>query len=315
MKALRFSKYGSPDVLRISEIEDVIPGSGEVLVKVAASAINPSDVKNVAGLFSAKLPRTPGRDFAGTVVSPGAWHGREVWGSGAGFGVLRDGAQAEYVALPVEWLSAKPDNLSTAQAATVGVPYIAAWSALVRAGNIQPGETLVVTGSSGAVGSAAIQIAHLKGARVIGVGISDRHSEADFYVNARHQDVLTAVAEVTDGRGADIALDAVGGAAFETTLKSLAQRGRQIAIASTGARRVEFDLIDFYHRELQLIGVDTMKLSGIQIAAILDELHAGFRSGVLRPQDHVLWSMDDAVDAYSVVESGKAKQKQVLSFS
>jgi len=315
MKALRFRKYGPPDALKLEEIDDAVPASGEVLVKVSAAAINPSDVKNVAGLFSATLPRTPGRDYAGTVVSPGAWKGREVWGSGAGFGILRDGAQAQYLTVPIEWLSAKPENLSMAQAATVGVPYVTAWSALVGAGNIQPGETLLVTGSSGAVGSAAIQIAHWRGARVIGIGVSDRPSEADVYINARHQDVVAAVAEATHGKGADLALDAVGGPTFETTLKSLAQRGRQIAIASTGGARVEFDLVDFYHRELQLIGVDTMKLTGKQIASILDELHAGFRLGAQQPPDHVLWSIEDAVDAYAAVGSGKAKQKQVLSFS
>jgi len=302
MKALRFRKYGPPDALKLEEIDDATPAAGEVLIKVSAAAINPSDVKNVAGLFSATLPRTPGRDYAGTVVSPGAWKGREVWGSGAGFGVLRDGAQAQYLTVPIEWLSAKPENLSMAQAATVGVPYVTAWSALVRAGNIQPGETLLVTGSR-------------RGARVIGIGVSDRPSEADVYINARHQDVVAAVAEATHGKGADLALDAVGGPTFETSLKSLAQRGRQIAIASTGGTRVEFDLVDFYHRELQLIGVDTMKLTGKQIASILDELHAGFRLGALQPPDHVLWSIEDAVDAYAAVGSGKAKQKQVLSFS
>ncbi len=273
MKALRFSEYGQPDVLSIADLEIPKPMLGEVLVKVAAAAINPSDVKNVAGLFSASLPRTPGRDFAGTVVSDGEWQGREVWGSGVGFGVIRDGAQGEYLCLPTEWLSSKPANLSMAQAATVGVPYVTAWSALVHAGNLQPGETLLLIGSTGAVGEAAIQIAQWKGARVIGVGISDRQSEADVYVNSRNQDVPAAVLSATNGRGADIALDAVGGPTFETVLKSLRQGGRQIAITSTGNRRVEFDLVDFYHRQLRLIGVDTMKLTGSEIASIPSWMH------------------------------------------
>ena len=314
MKALRFNEYGQPDVLRVSEIATPEPRPGEVLIKVIAAAINPSDVKNVAGVFSATLPRTPGRDFAGKVVSAGEWQGREVWGSGVGFGVIRDGAQSEYISLPVEWLSVKPANLSMAQAATIGVPYITAWSALVVAGNIQPGETLLVTGSSGAVGYAAIQIAHWKGARVIGVGISDRHSEADVYVNSRTQDVLAAVALATNGRGADIVLDAVGGASFEMALKSLRQGGRQIAITSTGIRRVEFDLIDFYHRQLQLIGVDTMKLTGREIASIFDELRAGFETGSLQPPDHVIWPIERAADAYIAVNTRNSAKKQVLLF-
>lgn len=315
MKALRFNEYGEPDVLHVTEIETPTPAADEVLIKVAAAAINPSDIKNVAGLFSAALPRTPGRDYAGTVVSAGPWEGKEVWGSGAGFGVIRDGAQAEYITLSSDWLSEKPKNLSMSQAATVGVPYVTAWATLVRAGNIQPGETLVITGSTGAVGRAAIEIAHWKGARVIGIGISDSPSEADVYINSKHQDVLAAVAEATNGQGADITLDAVGGATFETSLKCLRIGGRQIAITSTGSRRVEFDLLDFYHHQLHLIGVDTMKLTGPQIAQIFDELRIGFESGVLHPQNHTVWLLDSAAEAYSAVNNRKVSKKQVLTFN
>ncbi len=312
MKALRFSEYGSPEVLRVTEMETPTPGPGEVLVRVAAAAINPSDVKNVAGLFSAALPRTPGRDFAGTVVSDGAWLGREVWGSGAGFGVVRDGAQGEYLCLPAKWLSAKPSNLSMAEAATVGVPYVTAWTALVRAGNLGPGETVLIVGGSGAVGRAAIQIARWKGARTIGVGRSDRPSEADLYINASHRDLPSTIAEATGGRGADMVLDAVGGPMFEPALKTLRQGGRQIAITSAGAQRVEFDLMDFYHRQLRLIGVDTMKLTGDEIAAILDELRPGFETGALKASPYALSSLASAAAAYVDVSSGKSVQKQVI---
>lgn len=314
MKALRFSQYGQPEVLRIVDMEVPTPGPDEVLVRVSAAAINPSDVKNVAGLFSAVLPRIPGRDFAGTVVSEGAWHGCEVWGSGVGFGVTRDGGQAEYLCLPVQWLSTKPANLSMAEAATVGVPYITAWTALVRVGDIRPGETILITGSSGAVGHAAIQIAHWKGAQVIGVGISDRKSEADLYINGRNQDMLAAIANATAGGGVDLALDTVGGAMFENSLKALRKGGRQIAISSTGKSRVEFDLTDFYHRQLHLIGMDTMKLTGGEIAAILDEFRHGFESGTLRPSAFNLFSVEKAVEAYTNIAAGRSTRKQIIYF-
>lgn len=314
MKALRFNEYGQPDVLRIEEMDLPKPGAGEVLVKVAAAAINPSDVKNVAGLFGASLPRTPGRDFSGTVVSPGSWQGREVWGSGAGFGVVRDGAQREYIGMPEAWLSAKPVNLTLAQAATVGVPFITAWTALMRAGALQPGETLLVTGSSGAVGHAAIQIAKWQGARVIGVGNPAQTSQADLLLDARSADWLTAAREATEGRGADIVFDIVGGPLFETALQALRPGGRQIAIASAGQRRVEFDLLDFYHQQLHLVGVDTMKLTGPEIAAILDALRPGFEAGVLTPATHHSWAPERAAEAYGVVAAGHVAQKQVLVF-
>lgn len=104
-----------------SMIPDLNPG--EVLVEVRASGINPSDVKNVAGVFNASLPRVPGRDYAGAVVAGDGPQGQEVWGSGSGFGIVRYGAHADYVVVPAGWLSTKPANLSMEEAAALGVPY------------------------------------------------------------------------------------------------------------------------------------------------------------------------------------------------
>ena len=97
MKALRFEKYGPPSVLSIQELRVPDLKPGEALVELHASAINPSDVKNVAGAFKAPLPRIPGRDYAGVVVSGDGWKGKEVWGTGAGLGVTRDGTHAQYL--------------------------------------------------------------------------------------------------------------------------------------------------------------------------------------------------------------------------
>ena len=112
----------------------------------------------------------------------------------------------------------------------------------------------------------------------------------------------------------DLALDAVGGEAFETVLKLLRIGGHQIAITSMGSRRVTFDLMDFYHQNLRLTGVDTMKLTGADIAAILDGLRLGFESGALRPQHYTAWPIERGVEAYGVVASGSGSGKQVFSF-
>ena len=128
MKALRFEKYGPPSVLSMQELQVPDLEPGQALVELHASAINPSDVKNVAGVFKASLPRIPGRDFAGVVVAGDGWKGKEVWGSGAGFGVSRDGTHAQYIVLKSDGLSEKPTHLSMEEASAVGVPYLAAWS-------------------------------------------------------------------------------------------------------------------------------------------------------------------------------------------
>jgi NADPH:quinone reductase len=313
MKAWRFAEYGPPSVLVLTDLSTPEPSQGEVRVRVQASAVNPSDVKNVAGAFHASVPRVPGRDYVGSVVAGSdAWLGKEVWGSGPGFGVIRDGAHAQYVLVPIEGLAEKPSRLSAAEAVTVGVPYLAAWSSLVDAAGIRSGETILVTGASGAVGRAATQIAHWKGARVIGADLREGRSAADHLIVTTEKDLTAEVKSLTQGKGVDLVLDCVGGPMFEPSLNSLRRGGRQVAITSVGTRRVEFDLIDFYHGERRLIGVDTMKLTGWEIARIMDQLREGFEQGQLQPSPTTTWPLSRAVEAYAAVEKGGSSTTHVL---
>jgi NADPH:quinone reductase len=313
MKALRFSHYGPPSVLSLVDCEIPKPGPGESLVQVEAAAINPSDVKNVAGAFKAPLPRTPGRDYAGVVVD-GEGEGRKVWGSGPAFGVARDGSHAQFVLLRAEWLADRPARLTMEQASAIGVPFVVAWDGLVDQGNIQAGETVFVTGAGGAVGRAVTQIAHWKGAKVIGAGRAHAASEADIFIDITEKDfdLAAKVRAATGGRGADLAYDTVGGALFEPCLKSLASGGRQIAIASVGERRVSFDLLDFYHARLHLIGVDSLQLDGREIARIFDALRPGFEEGRLKPFEVRSWNLANAVEAYEAAGKRGGPVKHVL---
>lgn len=311
MKALRFEKYGPPSALTLPDVNVPDLKPGQVLVEVRASAVNPSDVKNVAGGFNASMPRVPGRHYAGIVVAGDGWIGKEVWGRGAGFGVTRDGTHAAYLVVQSDWLSEKPSHLSMEEAAAVGVPYLAAWSALVEAADIRGGETVLITGVSGAVGRAATQIAHWKGAKVIGAEISGKPSDADMFINAKGKDLPTEIKVLTDGKGVDLVLDAVGGQMLEPALKSLRPGGRQVAIARAGNRRVEFNLIDFYHDLKRLIGV-TMMLTGKDIVRIMDGLRSGFEEGHLKPSPVKTRRFQQAIDAYSIVERGDSSTKHIL---
>jgi NADPH:quinone reductase-like Zn-dependent oxidoreductase len=313
MKAWSFAKYGPPSVLALTELTVPEGKPGDVRVQVRASAINPSDVKNVAGVFHTPLPRIPGRDYVGTVVAGSdAWKGKEVWGSGPGFGVAHDGTHAQFVLVPIDGLSEKPTRLSVVEAATVGVPYLAAWVSLVDAAAIQSTETILVTGASGAVGRAATQIAHWKGAKVIGADIREGNSDADHLIITTGKDLAAEVKSLTNGVGVDMVLDAVGGPMFEPALNSLRRGGRQVVITSVGTRRVELDLIDFYHEQRRLIGVDTLQLTGARIARIMDALREGFDEGHLKPSPTTTWPFSRAVEAYGAVESGRASGTQVL---
>ncbi|MFY9971536.1 MAG: alcohol dehydrogenase catalytic domain-containing protein, partial [Roseiarcus sp.] len=169
MRAIRFEVFGDPSVLELVELAAPALDAGTALVRVMAASINPSDVKNVAGTMKqTTLPRIPGRDFAGVVeAGPAQWIGAEVWGTGGDVGITRDGTHAEMIAVPTASLRRKPGPLSFDEAASVGVNYMAAWLGIEAAG-LKAGETVLLIGAGGGVGSAAAQIARRLGARVIG---------------------------------------------------------------------------------------------------------------------------------------------------
>jgi NADPH2:quinone reductase len=243
------------------------------------------------------------------------YQGQEVWSSGPDLGVTRDGAQSEYVTVPEEALALKPRRLSLEQAAAIGVPFLTAWVALVRAADLQAGETILIIGAAGAVGQAATQIANWRKTRVLAaVRSSNPVPGAAAVINTTTDDLRERVFELTNGKGVDAVLDTVGGAMFESALRSLRIGGRQVAIASTGDRRVNFDLIDFYHNLSRLIGVDSMKFTPSDIAAIADELRLGFEAGALNPPPLQLVPLENAIEAYERIASGQAKAKQVLAF-
>ena len=311
MRALKFREYGNPSILTIEETIVPQPGPGEVLVQVNAAGINRADVAAVAGAFKSTLPRIPGRDFAGVIVE-GRDAGLEVWGSGESMGIRRDGAHAQYVVVPREWLVPKPRTLSMAQAAANGVPFIVAFEALVRTGRLRKGETVLITGAEGAVGRAATQIAHSRGAMAIGVQRSSHSAGTDSVIDIQREPLEETAKALTHGRGVDLVLDAVGGNLFEPALRTLRPGGRQIAIASPGRRRVEFDLIDFYHNTVTLHGVDSSGFTGQYAADILDELRAGFENGALTALAVEEKPLERAVEAYEEVQRGTHKRQALI---
>ena len=285
----------------------------EAVIEIYAAAVNPSDVKAALGSMpQAVWPRTPGRDFAGRVIAgPEDWMGQDVWGTGGDLGVTRDGTHARYLVLPVSALSRKPKSVSVAAAATVGVPFITANEGLRRAGLKGEGQTLIVFGSNGKVGQAAVQLATRAGAKVIGVerGSSQYRGHASSAVtafDAQDPDLVQKLLDATGGHGADIAYNTVGSPYFETALATLAIGGTQILI-STIERNVSFDILAFYRRNLQMLGVDSLKLSVTQCAQVLNQLLPGFDDGSLKAfevDESSLIPLSGAADAYRKVLSG-----------
>jgi NADPH:quinone reductase-like Zn-dependent oxidoreductase len=313
MRAIRFESFGDPSVLQLVAAVAPTADATTALVRVMAASINPSDVKNVAGAMRQTiLPRIPGRDFAGLVeAGPAGWIGAEVWGTGGDAGFTRDGSHAELIAVPAASLRRKPAALDFDQAASVGVNFMAAWCGIEAAG-LKAGETVLLIGAGGGVGSAAAQIARRLGARVIGA--DQRAPRPDSPVAAILETLIIGTdnlpAEVraaTGGAGADVVLDLVGGVMFRRALGSLALRGRLVEIAATGQREVSFDLVDFYHNESRLFGVDTLKRDLTASAEVLDALTPGFVAGDYRAAPIAeTCGLGAAQEAYAKVAAGAA---------
>jgi NADPH:quinone reductase len=322
MRALRFEQTGSLTGLKVATVDIPVPGQGDVLVKVEAAAVNPSDVKNILGkMKQTTLPRTPGRDFAGKVEKgPPDLVGRFVFGTGGDLGFRRDGSHGEYLTVPVDAVALRPDRLDAAQAAAMGLAYMTAWVALVDTAKLCAGETVLITGVTGSVGSAAARIARFQGAKVLGAirQRAEQHGRlelpVDVYLNLSDGSLQELAAAATAGHGADVVLDVVGGPLFEPCLKCLAHRGRQIAIASTGDGKVTFDLVDFYHREGRLFGVDTLELGFAESGAVLRSLLPGIEAGMFQPPQLETVALDRAVAAYQAINAGVARIKQVIGF-
>jgi NADPH2:quinone reductase len=326
MKALRFEKTGSLDELKIAEVPRPEPASGNVLVEVKAAALNPSDAKNVLGrMHQTIVPRTPGRDFAGIIALGTKTYptGTEVFGTGGTLGFTCDGSHAEFVEVPVEAIQPKPQALSFEQAATVGIPYLTAWRAVVEVASLKEGEAILITGTTGAVGDAAARIAK-RICKATVIGTVRRHTDS---VRLKLLDYIDGLADLssgpgslseqvradTGGRGVDVVFDAVGGSLFEPSLRCLAAGGRQVAISSSPDPKVTFNLVDFYHNESHLIGLDSIQLSFRDTGRILRELLPYFESGYFAPLiDLVPVGFDGVLSAYRKLSEGQSSGKYVF---
>lgn len=321
MLATRIHQFGSLSSLQLEELPKPTLSHNEILVRVDAAGINPSDVKNVAGnMLNTTLPRTPGRDFAGVVVEgPEALLGQAVWGTGGDIGFVRDGSHAQYIALPHTAVSPKPRTLSIEQAGSIGVTFVTAWLCL-HAAQLAAGEIVLVIGATGGVGSAAIQIAKWQGARVLGTvrRESDRplaqQSNPDTILNLE-AGLEEAILSATDGKGVNVIVDTVGGSMVEPCLKSLSHRGRLVEISAPAKeRRVSFDLIDFYHRESHLIGIDSRSLDATACTQILTTLTPGFETNALHPIGDIhAYPLQAVVAAYEQVLDRKVAGRVLLT--
>ncbi|MCC7181079.1 MAG: NADPH:quinone reductase [Acidobacteria bacterium] len=321
MLAVVARSFGPPEVLALEELPDPTPGPSEVLVRVHAAGVNPCDTYMRAGGYalSPEPPYIPGADAAGIVEEVG----EEVTGVREGDRVYIGGTAASrawgaYATLVVcrpDQVHPLPERLSFAQGAGINVPYATAWRAVFQRAEASRGESILIHGASGAVGLAAVQMAHAAGLTVIGTASTDdgaalvRAQGAAHVLNHRSAGYLDQLALLTNG-GPDIIVEMLANQNLDNDLSVLAKYGRIVIVGNRG--RVEIDPRRIMSKEATVRGTAFWNLSDDAVAQIHRDMARGFEDGTLNPVVGRELPLADAAIAHQLVLEPGARGKIVL---
>lgn len=318
MTTIRVHEFGDPEVLRLEDVPTPKPGSGEVLVRMHAIGVNPVETYIRAGTYARlpKLPYTPGNDGAGVVEKIGAdvndfEPGDRVYTAGS-----LSGTYAEFALCKTEQVHRLPENVSFAQGAAMGTPYATAYRGLFQRADAKPGETALVHGASGGVGTAAVQLARARGLRVFGTAGSDegrklaREQGAHEVFDHRAPDHFEQIMKATGGHGVDVIVELLANVNLGKDLTILAKGGRVAIIGSRG--RVEIDPRDTMQRDVDLRGMVLPNTPPAEMASIHAALVAGLENGTLRPVIGKEFPLAEAAQAHRAVMGPGAVGKIVL---
>lgn len=318
MKAIRVEQFGEPEVMRLVEVPQLQLGPGQVLVRMHAVGVNPVETYIRAGTYARKpaLPFTPGNDGAGVVeqVGPGVdgFHpGDRVYVAGS-----ISGTYAEYALSNMAQVHRLPAPATFAQGAAMGTPYATAYRGLFQRAEARPGETLLIHGASGGVGTAAVQLARARGLRVLGTAGTDRGRDlvreqgAHGVFDHHAPDYLAQVLETTSGRGVDVILEMLANENLGKDLMILAPHGRVVVIGNRG--RVEIDARETMSRDADIRGMVLPNTPAPELASIHAALVAGLENGTLHPVIGKELPLAEAPQAHRAVMEPGAFGKIVL---
>ncbi|MEV7212172.1 NAD(P)H-quinone oxidoreductase [Kitasatospora cineracea] len=323
MHAMTLPEFGGPEALRWADVPDPVPGEGEVLVEVAATAVNRADLLQRQGLYSPKpgVSPYPGLECSGRIAALGP--GVSGWAVGDEVcALLAGGGYAEKVAVPFGQLLPIPKGVDLVTAA--GLPEVAAtvWSNVFLVAHLRPGETLLVHGGASGIGTMAIQLGKAVGARVaVTAGSPEKLARcaelgADVLVDYREQDFVQVVREATGGAGADVILDIMGAKYLQRNVDALAVNGRLVVIGLQGGTKAEVDLSAMLAKRAALVATNLrgrpLGEKAAIVAAVREHVWPLIEAGAVRPVVDRVLPVTEAAEAHRVIESGAQVGKVLL---
>lgn len=322
MRAVLCTEYGSHKDLVVSDVPAPVVGAGEVLIDVHSASLNFPDLLVIQGLYQFKPepPFVPGAEASGVVAALGEGADGLIVGQRVStVGVV--GGFAEQRVVDAATVIPIPDELSFNTAAATTMTYGTSYHALVQRAALAPGETLLVLGGSGGVGSAAVDIGKALGATVIAAASTDDKLEfcgelgADMTINYAKEDLRTAVKDLTAGRGADVVYDPIGGDLSEAAFRAIAWNGRHLVVGFTAGDIPKLPLNLPLLKGASVIGVFWGSFTAREPQTAAENLVAIGRmmaAGVLRPKITATFPLSGIVEAYDLLASRKAMGKVVV---
>ncbi len=324
MDVIEISEPGGPETLVLATRPVPEPTAGEVLVRVAAAGVNFPDVMQRRGHYPPPPGASdiPGLEIAGTVAALGDGVSELAVGDEI-CALVAGGGYAAYCAAPVPQCLAVPRGFDMVTAAAIPETFFTVWTNLFDRGRLKAGETVLIHGGSGGIGSAAIMVAHATGARVLTTARTEekcaacRDIGAERAINYTDEDFVAVVEEATDGRGVDLILDIVGGDYTVRNLAALATEGRLVQVAVQGGAKPEIPLFVIMQKRITLTGSTLRARSVADKGAIADALRENvwplFEAGKIKPLVHATFPLAEAAGAHALMESSEHIGKIVLT--
>ncbi|CNC48238.1 TPA: zinc-binding alcohol dehydrogenase family protein [Yersinia enterocolitica] len=315
MKALVSTHFGPLPEMHLEERAKPVEKKGFTLVKMHAATVNPLSHQVRSGIVAmAKAPLVLSNDGSGIVEQserfcPGT---RVAIYGGAQLGITEDGMQQQWVLVEDKRIIALPDDFDLDEGAALPINYVTAYQAMTRIGNVQSGHKILISGASGSVGHALIQMSVALGAIPIAVVSTAAKAErakqsgAQQVIDLSSEDLCDAVLAMTEGQGADCAFDPVGGELLGQLLHAVRLRGAVVSIGFVGGSTASVDVADIVIQEKQILGYDAWLETDEDVASVLDVLQGFIKQGLLRPSIDSVYPLEQFEDAYQRLNSRQA---------